>query len=582
MGDGKPKYLNSPETAVFDKSRNLYGLNRARTSRKTYFLLCEGYMDVISLHQAGFTNAVASLGTALTSGHASLIKRYVQEVYLTYDSDDAGTRAALRAVPILREAGISAKVIRMDPYKDPDEFIKNLGAEEYEKRIQAARNGFMFSLEMLEREFDMNSPEGKTEFFREVSRRLLTFEDELERNNYIEAVATAYRISRDSLDKMVAKTAVSAGMARPVVRPKRADGVEKKKEDGNNKSIHLYVTEAGKELSDKHKEFDKARKMLNGALAKYLTDESAADALAQALKIAINSVYGLTSASFENPFHDNRNKDNIVAKRGALFMINLKHEVQKRGFVVAHIKTDSIKIPDATPEIIQFVMDYGKMYGYIFEHEATYDRMCLVNNAVYIAKYKDGKHAGEWTATGTQFQIPYVFKKLFSHEEINFEDMCETKSVTSAIYIDRSPDEAAAYINNPDMAIQSEDNLVLDNGHTLQFIGKVGLFTPIKSGCGGGSLVRQNTDKNGNVKYDSVVGTKDYLWMESEMVKILGKENCIDRRYYDALVDSAATDISKYGDFEWFVSEDPYVSDTPPWFGPGEPHEEDSTPFDVR
>ena len=332
----------------------------------------------------------------------------------------------------------------------------------------------------------------------------------------------------------------------------------------------------------KHKEFDKARKMLNGALAKYLTDESAADALAQALKIAINSVYGLTSASFENPFHDNRNKDNIVAKRGALFMINLKHEVQKRGFVVAHIKTDSIKIPDATPEIIQFVMDYGKMYGYIFEHEATYDRMCLVNNAVYIAKYKDGKHAGEWTATGTQFQIPYVFKKLFSHEEITFEDMCETKSVTSAIYIDRSPDEAAAYINNPDMAIQSEDNLVLDNGHTLQFIGKVGLFTPIKSGCGGGSLVRQNTDKNGNVKYDSVVGTKDYLWMESEMVKILGKEDCIDRRYYDALVDTAATDISKYGDFEWFVSEDPYVSDTPPWFGPGEPHEEDNTPFDVR
>ena len=165
MGDGKPKYLNSPETAVFDKSRNLYGLNRARTSRKTYFLLCEGYMDVISLHQAGFTNAVASLGTALTSGHASLIKRYVQEVYLTYDSDDAGTRAALRAVPILKEAGISAKVIRMDPYKDPDEFIKNLGAQEFENRIQNARNGFMFSLEILEREFDMASPEGKTVFF---------------------------------------------------------------------------------------------------------------------------------------------------------------------------------------------------------------------------------------------------------------------------------------------------------------------------------------------------------------------------------------------------------------------------------
>ena len=232
MGDAKPKYLNSPETVVFDKSRNLYGLNRARTSRKPYFLLCEGYMDVISLHQAGFTNAVASLGTALTPGHASLIKRYVQEVYLTYDSDEAGTKAALRAVPILKQAGISAKVVRMDPYKDPDEFIKNLGAEEYEKRIQNARNGFMFSLEVLERDYDMASPEGKTDFFREVSRRLLTFEDELERNNYIEAVSNAYRISRESLEKMVTKTAVSAGMAKPVSRPKKAEGAASRKEDG--------------------------------------------------------------------------------------------------------------------------------------------------------------------------------------------------------------------------------------------------------------------------------------------------------------------------------------------------------------
>ena len=233
MGDAKPKYLNSPETKLFDKSRNLYGLNAARISRKSNMIICEGYMDVISLHQSGFTNAVASLGTALTAGHAALIKRYVQEVYLTYDSDEAGTRAALRAVPILREAGISAKVVRMDPYKDPDEFIKNLGAEEYEKRIHAARNGFMFSLEMLEKQYDMNSPEGKTDFFKEVSRRLLEFEDELERNNYIEAVATAYRVSRESLEKMVAKMAVNAGMARPVARPKRAEGSEKKqKEDG--------------------------------------------------------------------------------------------------------------------------------------------------------------------------------------------------------------------------------------------------------------------------------------------------------------------------------------------------------------
>lgn len=166
MGDGKPKYLNSPETLIFDKSRNLYGLHRARTSRKSYFLICEGYMDVISLHQAGFTNAVASLGTALTSGHASLIKRYVNEVYLTYDSDEAGTKAALRAVPILKEAGITAKVIRMEPYKDPDEFIKNLGAEAFEERIAKARNGFMFRLEMLEKDYDMNSPEGKTDFLR--------------------------------------------------------------------------------------------------------------------------------------------------------------------------------------------------------------------------------------------------------------------------------------------------------------------------------------------------------------------------------------------------------------------------------
>lgn len=231
MGDAKPKYLNSPETPVFDKSRNLYGLNRARSSKKSYFLLCEGYMDVIALHQAGFTNAVASLGTALTSGHASLIKRYVQEVYLTYDSDEAGTRAALRAVPILKAAGISAKVIRMTPYKDPDEFIKNLGAEEFERRIGNARNGFMFSLEILQKEYDMDSPEGKTAFFREAARRLIGFEDELERNNYIEAVAKAYKVSVESLQKLVTKTAISDGLAKPVERPKTPAEKAVKKED---------------------------------------------------------------------------------------------------------------------------------------------------------------------------------------------------------------------------------------------------------------------------------------------------------------------------------------------------------------
>ena len=242
MGDAKPKYLNSPETMIFDKSRNLYGLHRARTSRKPYFLICEGYMDVISMHQAGFTNAVATLGTALTAGHASLIKRYVNEVYLTYDSDEAGTKAALRAVPILKEAGISAKVIRMEPYKDPDEFIKNLGAEAFEERIAKARNGFMFGLEMLEQDYDMQSPEGKTAFFREAAKRLGEFEEEIERNNYIEAVAKTYRIGYEELKKLVQRTAVQSGLASMAVRPKAGTGKPKEKEDGYRKSQKVLLT----------------------------------------------------------------------------------------------------------------------------------------------------------------------------------------------------------------------------------------------------------------------------------------------------------------------------------------------------
>ena len=313
-------------------------------------------------------------------------------------------------------------------------------------------------------------------------------------------------------------------------------------------------------IAIKHKDFDHARKMLGGALAKYLDDEDAAADLAQALKIAINSVYGLTAANFDNPLRDNRNKDNIVAKRGALFMINLKHEVQQRGFVVAHIKTDSIKIADATPEIIQFVVDYGKMYGYNFEHEATYDRMCLVNNAVYIAKYATVEHCydlygkeyveqskdilkdnkkdpGKWTATGTQFQVPYVFKTLFSKEPIEFSDMCEVKSVAKGeIYLDRN------------------EELGTDK-HNYIFVGRVGQFCPIKPGCGGGVLYRKADDK-----YYAVTGTKDYRWLESEMVKLLDKEDDIDRSYYDKLVNAAITDISKRGDFNWFVSNEPYTS----------------------
>ena len=292
----------------------------------------------------------------------------------------------------------------------------------------------------------------------------------------------------------------------------------------------------------KHKDFDQARKIMNGALAKFLTSEEIADILSNVLKTPINSVYGLTSAKFDNPFRDKRNIDNIVAKRGALFMINLKHEVQERGFTVAHIKTDSIKIPNATPEIIQFVKDFGKMYGYEFEHEATYAKMCLVNNAVYIAKYneqgiinKGGKHANEWTATGTQFAVPYVFKKLFSKEKIEFEDMCETKQVTTNMYLDMNED-------TPDE-------------HHLIFVGKVGLYCPMKPGCGGGNLVREALDKNGNIKYDTVVGTKGYRWLESEMVKQLHKEDDIDRSYYDALVNAAIDAISAYGDFELFTND---------------------------
>ena len=242
MGDAKPKYLNSPETIIFDKSRNLYGLNRARKSRKPYFLLCEGYMDVISLHQAGFTNAVASLGTALTPGHAALIKRYVNEVYLTYDSDEAGTKAALRAGPILREVGITAKIIRMEPYKDPDEFIKNLGAEAFEERIQKARNGFMFGLEILERDYDMTSPEGRTDFMKEAARKLTEFDEEIERNNYIDAVAGAYHVGREDLRKLVGRMAVQTGLAKPVERPKSTRSQNLDKEDGTRKSQKILLT----------------------------------------------------------------------------------------------------------------------------------------------------------------------------------------------------------------------------------------------------------------------------------------------------------------------------------------------------
>ena len=344
-------------------------------------------------------------------------------------------------------------------------------------------------------------------------------------------------------------------------------------------------------VSIKHEAWEEVSNMLDGKLAPYIQKvidgEMTSKDLANALKTAINSVYGLTSASFENPFHDNRNKDNIVAKRGALFMLDLKHEVQKRGFVVAHIKTDSIKIPDATPEIIKFVMDFGEKYGYTFEHEATYDRMCLVNNAVYIAKFKDPdeceklygyipgdnkKKGGQWTATGKQFAVPYVYKTLFTKEPITIEDMSETFSVKSALYLDMNellPDVSDYEKELDKLETKYKKGQLSDTtfepesirlskeiakGHDYRFIGKVGSFCPVKPGHGGGVLVREQ-----NGKYYAAAGTTGYRWYESETMLSDSNTEYIDRSYYNSLVDDAVSAISEYGDFEWFVSDDPYI-----------------------
>ena len=286
-------------------------------------------------------------------------------------------------------------------------------------------------------------------------------------------------------------------------------------------------------LAIKHGDFDAARGMLDGKLAPFLQDTSKADELAYALKIVINIVYGLTSAKFENPFKDPRNVDNIVAKRGALFMIDLKHFVQEKGFIVAHIKTDSIKIPNATPEIIEEVMQFGKKYGYNFEHEATYSKMCLVNNAVYAAKYgwaEKTKKIDTWETTGAQYQQPYVKKALFTKEPLEFKDLCETKTVTTALYLNMNE-------NLP----EGEDD--------LHFVGRAGLFCPVLPGAGGGLLMRE---KEG--KYYAASGTKGYRWLESEMVETLGKQDQIDRSYYESLVEDAKANLAKYGDVEWFLS----------------------------
>lgn len=242
MGDAKPKYLNSPETMIFDKSRNLYGLNFARTSRKNNIILCEGYMDVIALHQAGFTQAVASLGTAFTVGQANLLRRYTEEVLLAYDSDGAGTNAALRAIGILKETGLRGKVINMAPYKDPDEFIKANGAEAYQERIDKAENSFFFELRILEQDYDLGDPESKTRFHREIAKKLCGFEEEVERENYIESVAERYHIGFENLRKLVAGYAAQTGLVKPVERPKQAVTQKNTPEENAKKSQRLLLT----------------------------------------------------------------------------------------------------------------------------------------------------------------------------------------------------------------------------------------------------------------------------------------------------------------------------------------------------
>lgn len=345
----------------------------------------------------------------------------------------------------------------------------------------------------------------------------------------------------------------------------------------------------------KHGEYGKASQMFDGKLAKYLTDPDEAAALADALKTAINSVYGLTYKKGSR-FYDPRNEDNIVAKYGALFMINLEREVKDRGYTVVHIKTDSIKIANADNDILNFVYEYGKQYGFEFEHESTYKKMCLVNESTFIALYEDPdvcmqkygyvpsknkKHPNEWTATGAQFQVPYVFKTLFSREPILPEDMTETKSVSTALYLDfnehlpdvrdleKARDKAIKKLKTDDQAIDTrilqeqiqELEAEIAKGHAYHFVGKVGLFCPVLPGSGGGLLMRINDT---GTKYDAVTGTKKsritdpneepaWRWMEKEMVDVLEKWDCIDRRYFDSLVDDAVAAIQKFGDYEMFA-----------------------------
>lgn len=336
-----------------------------------------------------------------------------------------------------------------------------------------------------------------------------------------------------------------------------------------------------KELLDarvaiKHREYDRVSKMFDGKFSKYLHSDEDADKLSGVLKRPINSFFGVSFANFNNPARDKLDKNNIIALRGSLFMKTLQDEVVARGYRIIHVKTDSIKIPNATDEIISFVQEFGKKYGYTMEHECTYKKLCLVNKAVYIAKYdecgirnKGGKHANEWTATGTQFQVPYVFKTLFSHEPIEKRDLCETKSVTRGgqIYLNFNEEMIAPYISKIEelreellhmdkgvMAIKKhikELQEKIDNTRNLRFVGKCGLFTPVVPGAGGGILLR-STDETLE-KFAAVTGTTGYRWIESELLDYENDKDKIDKGYFRRLVDEAYAEIGKYCDPEAFM-----------------------------
>ena len=337
MGAGEPKYLNSPETKLFDKSRNLYGLNYARLSREKYILICEGYMDVIAMHQAGFTNAVASLGTAFTTQHAALLKRYTDKVVLTYDSDGAGTKAARRAIPILRDVGMSIRVLNMQPHKDPDEFIKNMGAEAFRERIEQARNSFLFEIDVLKRNYEMDDPEQKTEFYNQVAKKLCEFPEALERENYLEAVSREFFINYEDLKRLVNRMGARLGPVAPREEEENTAGKKKKdREDGRNQSQRLLLTW----LIENPFLFDKIEGIIT-------PDDFIEDLYHQVAKMVFDghAAGNLNPAEILNHFINDEEQYRVVA---GLFNASLKesldNEEQKKAFseTIMKVKKNSL------------------------------------------------------------------------------------------------------------------------------------------------------------------------------------------------------------------------------------------------